>query len=72
MGSCLTKKNKYKLAEYDPNLPNSESVAESGDNFESQELEPMEMSDYRSLIMKRYKRMMRSKVYNFRRLKNHY
>ena len=54
MGSCLTKKNKYKLAEYDPNLPNSESVAESGDNFESQELEPMEMSDYRSLIMKRY------------------
>jgi len=75
MGSCLTKKNKYKLAEYDPNLPsseNSESFGETGSNFESQELEPMQMTDYRSLIMRRYKKMMASKVYHFRKLKNDY
>ena len=34
-----------------------------------EELEPMEMTDYRSFVMRNFKRMMRSKIY-FRKLNN--
>jgi len=69
MGSCLTKKNKNKLATYDPTKVQSVECFDEFSISPREELEPMEMSDYRSFVMRQYQRMMRNKVY-FRRLRN--
>lgn len=69
MGSCLTKKNKNKLAAYDPSKVESVECFDEFSISPREELEPMEMTDYRSFVMRNFKRMMRSKIY-FRKLNN--
>jgi len=69
MGSCLTKKHKNKLAAYDPTKVQSVECFDEFSISPREELEPMETYDYRSFVIRQYKKMMRNKVY-FRRLRN--
>jgi|TARA_B110000196_G_C20718407_1_gene463034 hypothetical protein len=67
MGSCLTKKNKNKLASYDPSKLHEVECFNDFSISNIEEFEPMEVTDNRSFVRRQFQDIMKHKIY-FRRL----